>query len=499
MQTDETSVLGIKAAAETNSLLSLYDLIRHLILSVLGSSFFSLRLTSAIASLLSVLFFYFFSKQLFEMIHNSVTPNVRDYTKHALITTAVFSTNRIFLTFARINHATALQLLLTILTYFWFLKMISSIRSEREKTFAKLSLTTIYTTLCGLAVGVELNTYTSGPLIPIVIVVSYLTFLLLRFLFDKEQRFKKFVAVTPYLLIIALSALVTALPRIVMYFLPGTGGLDRAAEVSIFQEAGQSKEILIWALLGNFKKVIKMFYYQGELTGKHNYFGLPVFDYASWWLFLVGIIYLLFVTVETRFNALRRRDGAPFAVTQGKFSVSVSHLFTLFFLLTALGIPLLANLFTRPSDVPSFLRSYPFIIPLPIFITLGFMFIWKQVKIIRPTMILVLSYVLAFGPYTYFNYQVKYLNTRGWLEATSAEVLPYGIPYEQMIEQKKIYENAYNKYLQAVEQNKDFSKPFCIEQNIAEEWSIYFGNENSCRPTKHSIQMDIYGDIVKVE
>jgi len=447
MQTDEASIIGVKLVSLGLQYFTWNDLLQHLSLSVFGSSFFALRLPSALASLLSVVVFYFFAKEIFKT------------GKWAELAALIFATNRLFLAFSRITHATALQLLFTLLAYLFFFKLLNSKR--------KL----LYAVLCGLNLGVEIHTYTSGLLMPLVIGFGMLAVLLLRK--DRSE-------LLPYFLVVITTSFVAGLPRIIMYFLPGKAGLDRASEVSILSQIHQNN-LLLSALKENARKIIKMFYFQGELTGKHNFYGLPVLNPAAWLLFVVGAI------SSTYSSCIR--------VSIREYKKVVIFIFLIF----ALGVPLLANLITRPSDVPSFLRSYPFIIPIPIFITFGIKYVWERVKIIRPTLIFLTLFTVCFGPYVYFFHQAKYLNTRGWLEAVEPEIIPYNLTLEQMKQRAHIYSESYNKYLQVVENGNDFSKPLCLDNGtIDKNWAIFFGSKNLCDKAHHTIQIDERGDITSI-
>lgn len=463
MQTDEAAVSTVKLVISGLQYFTWNDLLQHLALSGLGASFLALRLAPALASFLSVAVFYFFATEIFAFREAAYSP-LREKTKlrvYPLLATLLFATNRLFLTFARVTHATALQLLLTLLSYLFFFRLLNNKRKP------------LYALLCGLCLGVEMHTYTSGPLIPLVIGLTMLLVLAV-----KKDRLK----LLPYFLAVITTAALAGAPRIIMYFLPGRAGLDRAVEVSIFQQAGRSLELLIWAFEENLKKIIHSFYLQGELNGKHNFYALPILDPAGWLFFVVGGISSLYLTC---INTLKKNFGG---------------LVLFGFLFFALGVPLLANLFTRPSDVPNFLRSYPFIIPISIFVTLGIKYIWERVKIIRPTLVLLTVFTVCFGPFVYFFHQTKYLNIRGWLETVEPELMPYHISLEEMKTRDHIYSEAYNKYLQAVENGADFSRPLCLDNGtIDKDWVIFSGSENPCEETTHAIKIDSNtGDILEV-
>lgn len=360
---------------------TLYFYILLLSLKTFGTTVFALRLPAAIFGVLSVIVFYLILKKVFQENKNITVKRYLPF-----IITFVFLTCRWFINFSRFSFEPAFLLFLELTSIYFLLKSF--------RTFKWNSLV-----LSGTFAGLAFNSYTPGRifvLLPLFFLLVHSSWSTTR---NRASNLKKLLYfIIPFLLIITPLIYQLSIikdPRIDQLF------FWRNHEMTI-----QEKVNGTWQ---NITSLTSMFFFKGDMNGRHNYPGKPALNPIMAGLFILGLILSL-----------------------KKWQDKDNQLFLIYFL-----ISMFPSLAIYPWENPSMLRTFTVIPSVVYFIGIGLTNILtfiKNSKHFNNLGLIVISLLVFFSSIyelrTYFKYQAKVFES-------SFEIKH---PLEKAIKMKNVYE-----------------------------------------------------------
>lgn len=332
-----------------------------------GISKVALRLPSAISGVLDPIIFYLVLRQFFTLIKR------KDAEPWSLLIALLFMTSRWYFNFARFGFEATFLLVWELLSLFFILYYANT----------KRSLPLI---LSGVCSGLSYNSYQPGRLFFLI----PLTFLLFEgfrfrgfatFIQDSIKHtlsiWKQLVSfAVPFILVVApLTIYLSIHPDIRMYqlFYPDNHETALITKIAWFGED-------VW-------KTFAMFFFKGDMNGRHNYTGKPALNPISGILFVVGLV-----------MAFRsRKDNRSW----------------IFFFWLALS--LIPTLLTYPWENPNMLRTITVTPAVAFFSGIALMWMYERLKTIHvkgEVLLIALLFLLAAASVayelrTYFMYQSK--------------------------------------------------------------------------------------------
>jgi len=225
-----------------------------------GIEILSLRLVSVIVGSLCCIAFYFLLKHIFK---NS---------KYALFGSFLISTSRWHITFSRVAFLGMLSILIIVLCFYFYLKMLD----EKRTGFAIVT---------GLAGGLGLYAFTTSYFLIIFI------FLHNFFIFFKSP--KNFIKNNLKLFLIFLFAFLIATMPLFVYSLTNYQDFTaRAKDVSILNDIKNEKSFM--PVIRNIYRYFLTFNFAGDYNGRHNLYKKPLLDEISAVLFVLGFLISIF-------------------------------------------------------------------------------------------------------------------------------------------------------------------------------------------------------------
>lgn len=338
---------------------TLYFYIILLSFKIFGVNTFALRLPSAIFSILSIIIFYLILKMIYEKEKNQF---IKKY--FPLILSFVLITLRWFFNFARFAFEAPFLLFLELLSVYFFIKAIND----------KKNLLIIFS---GIFAGLAFNSYTPGRIF----------FLLpLGFLFFRLKKEKKFFI--KKLLIFIIPFIITITP-LTNYLL--TNKDHRIDQLFFWKNHQLTLEEKINGTIQNINSLFLMFFYKGDINGKHNYPGKPALNP------LLAIFVFLGILIALK-NFLKKENF-------------YDRFFLIYFILSLIpSIPI------YPWENPNMLRTYTVIPSLIYFIANSLSYLIKdfpydKIKINKKIVYFVIFLMIFLSSFyelrTYFYYQKK--------------------------------------------------------------------------------------------
>lgn len=344
-------------------------------LNTFGINIFALRLPSALFGVINVVLVFLVFRKVFEDkrlkkdVHEEKGSHKNNYWLMynisspdfiAFIIAFIFATLRWNINFARFSFEATLVLLLELCSVVCFLYF-----RDKKKLW--------YLGLSGIFAGLAYNSYTPGRLF----------FLLPLGLLVYDIGFKNFFKKN------TLIFLATYLLPCIILMMPLTIYLSQHPDIRINQLSYFHNPKLSFpekfSYLGeNIWKNIGMFFWEGDLNGRHNYPGKPIMNPLLGLLFVSGIIYSL----------IKKRT------------------FYFLFFVGYFILGLIPTLLTYPQENPNHLRAFTLIPSVLFFIgcavsgVLGQPFIKNKLIIIAGIMILITASAL-YELRTYFIYQTQ--------------------------------------------------------------------------------------------
>lgn len=316
---------------------------------LLGENIVSDRIGSAVFGFFVLPFFYFFLKDNFNK-------------RVALISVVLLGTSHLWLALSRVG-VTYTQSTFFILAVFFIL--FKAVKTNRK----------IYFVACGLLFGLSMYSNYAVRVIPFLVLAFFINYFL------KRDKFKKKLINS---FIFFIFAIITFLPQGIFYLQNPERFSSRQKSIYIFSEIGRSwtnynmsdSEIL----LEQTKKTFNVF--AGDNSTQYGYRG-KLFDYASIFFFLAGIIYSLSKIKEFKYQ------------------------FTFLWILLAITGQILTTI-PPPIFLPRFVIGLPMVY---FFISVGIIFILDIFKKFRVNkyhihiILVIIIFMLAF-----YNFSVYFLD-----------------------------------------------------------------------------------------
>ncbi|MCB0239025.1 MAG: glycosyltransferase family 39 protein, partial [Anaerolineae bacterium] len=228
---------------------------------LLGVGVVQMRVVAALAGVLTVLAFFFLGRDLYGR-------------RAALVGTALLAASRWHLTFSRIVYELILQPLAMILLAMFMLR---ALRTGRRRYWA----------LAGVALTFGMNTYTAFRVMPFV-VAAFLIFWLVRVLIVDRASLRHDIE---GMALMAGAALVSVVPLGVYTVQNWQVFTSRIQHISVMREVEQLGSMQ--PVIGNLKKTLTMFNWQGDQAALNNLPGAPMLDTVVAILFVLGLAYAL--------------------------------------------------------------------------------------------------------------------------------------------------------------------------------------------------------------
>ncbi len=332
---------------------------------IFGVNNFALRFPSAFFGVLSVLAFFLLIKSL------KLPSRLSD--KLLLFAPVFLATQRWFFNFARFGYEATFLLLLELLSLAFLFRYIN--KSKKKALF-----------LSGVFTGLTYNSYAAGRiffLLPAIILALHL--------YKKRKVKDLYLWITPlFLLTLPLN----------LYFL--TQGTEiRAKQQIFFLDPNLNLQEKMNFLYQNIKNYILMFFYKGDINGRHNYPGKPALSFIQIPLLLAGLLF-----------AFKNRK-----------KISQALLLFLLWSIFSLFPPLL----TYPWENPNMLRTFTLTPTLSFLFSLSIFFISdyiakKNPKNIWFIFVAIALFNLVYELRTYFVFQ-KQVFKYAFIEITPLEKL----------------------------------------------------------------------------
>lgn len=327
-------------------------------IKIFGINNFALRLPSAISGVVAVFVFYFLVR--------------KTKFKFPLIVTLLFLTSRWFFNFSRFAFEASFLLMLELISLNFLLKGIAE--------------GLIYLAGAGFFSGLAFNSYTPGRIF----------FLLPLFVLLYQKKAKKLSgrAFSLGLLLFLLPFLITSAP-LASYLLEHPD--ERVNQLFFWKNEELTLQEKITDTITNVKSLFLMFFWQGDLNGRHNYPGKPALNPFLAILFFFGVI------IALRIVKKRRETD--------------KKLFSLIFLVY-LFLSLFPSLAVYSWENPNMLRTYTALPSVFFFIGLSLETILEKLKNPKeitlkaayPTIILFLILSSFYEIRTYYKYQIIVFN-----------------------------------------------------------------------------------------
>ena len=298
-----------------------------------GNRPWSLRLASALIGILSIPLFYRFAGDLFQEKGKTLA--------HAAGVTAMAGMAFLYwhLSLSRVVLRAIFLLPLMIAAYLLFWR---GWRQNRPWLFVG----------SGIALGLSQYTYLPARLLPLPLIL----FAAIQSLVEwrkKKLPFKSLLQrpqIYGLLIVGGVSFLLFA-PLAIYFTNHPNFFLQRVSSATIGQENEPAAAAMTTIFDGNARKVLAMFSFQGDLNGRHNLPGRPVFDFVSSILFFIGLLVALTGIKKPR------------------------HQFILLWLAVMLTPTLLS------TEAPHFLRAVGALPPILLLLTSGMIFLIDRLKI----------------------------------------------------------------------------------------------------------------------
>lgn len=360
---------------------TLYFYILLASLKTFGINTFALRLPSAVFGILSVIMFYFIIRLSFR--NSPIT----------YLLSLVFLSSRWLINFSRFSFEPTFLLFLELTSIYCFLKAKTPFRVKfLNNLFYEKTVSGIFLILSGLFAGLAFNSYTPGRiffLLPLIFIILYK----MKSLNDKIKNILLFL--TPFLivitpLIISLSSIKDT--RIDQLF------FWRNHEMTIRQK--------VTGTVQNTISLTSMFFYKGDMNGRHNYPGKPALNPILLGLFVFG----LFRSIKNYKNKL--------------------NIFFIFYFIISMApsIPI------YPWENPSMLRTFTVIPSVVYFIGQGIITLRESRFFIKRKMTIIIILILFSSLYelrTYFKYQAKVFESSFEITHSLEKAIKMENPYEK--------------------------------------------------------------------
>jgi hypothetical protein len=238
--------------------------------AILKPSVATLRLIPAIFGFLTIFFLPCCVIQLDKLLSRNKKSNQTKYIYIAAITSACFLAGSLWhINFSRIAFRAILDPFFAVVS---ILLLCTSIMKKENILLA------IFT---GFILGLGVYGYGSYKfLLPIVTII----------LFIGVKRYKSFKPI----IYILISSFVVMFPLLRMIFMEPEMYFSRLSQVSVFGLENPVAEFLI-----SLKKLILMFFSQGDLNSRHNFNGLPQLHVVALFFLIVELLYLSLTTIFT--------------------------------------------------------------------------------------------------------------------------------------------------------------------------------------------------------
>jgi 4-amino-4-deoxy-L-arabinose transferase-like glycosyltransferase len=343
-----------------------------------GINVFALRFPAAVFGILSIILFYLIIKEFkhFELL-------IKKYNILPFLLTLILLTSRWFINFSRFSFEPTFLLFLE-LTSIYFL-----LRAMIPKAVSSFNLI-----ISGIFAGLAFNSYTPGRIF-FLLPLGFLVFKLVNSLTRKLNN-----KIVEYLLYFLISFIIIIIP-LTSYFL--THQDSRIDQLFFWRNHEMTIQQKVSGTLQNISSLSFMFFYKGDMNGRHNYPGKPALNPILAGLFLIG----LFISLKNY-----RKDFNIFFIAYFLISVAPS-------------IPI------YPWENPSMLRTFTMIPSLVYFIGIAVVNLSKKIKPRFYFLIFLVIFLSSFYELrTYFKYQSKVFES-------SFEIKH---PLEKAIKMKNVYE-----------------------------------------------------------
>lgn len=365
LQLDKTGYVPYSTYATGHATFYFYIIL--LSFKLIGISKVALRLPSAISGVLDPVIFYLALRQFFLFAKR------KDASLLSLIVAIFFLTSRWYFNFARFGFEATFLLFWELSSLYFILKYMNAKRN-------------VFLVLSGVFAGLAYNSYQPGRLfflIPAAIMLfdgfsfRNIGASLKNIFHNKTGVWKKIsLFLLPFVLVVLpLTIYLTVHPDIRMYqlFYPGNHETALSTKISWFGED-------VW-------KTVGMFFFKGDMNGRHNYTGKAALNPIFSLMLIVGMIV-----------AIRKRKEIP------------SWVFGLWLMLS-----LIPTLVTYPWENPNMLRTVTATPTVAFFSGLAIMWALDRIKHfhnwLRNTLfiliIVVASISVIYEIRTYFLYQSK--------------------------------------------------------------------------------------------
>ena len=280
-----------------------------ILFKLFGASVITLRLPAVIAGALTIVGIYLLTKELLQK------------RRPALIAAFLFSASFWAIDFNRISFRANLLPLVLVFSFYLLFK---GLRQNKKILLA----------LSGAMFGLGLHTYIAFRIAPLIIII-----LALPLIFTKKYPIKQ---LSKYFAIFLVSALITALPLIIIFINHPELWSERTSSLSLFAQATSPIRFISIFIINSVKSLFQ-FNIWGDQNWRHNYPPLPILDFITCILFLGGVI----ISLKTCINSLKKFSQTKKLPEEAIVST---------FLISWLLIMLLPEILTV-GEVPHALRS----------------------------------------------------------------------------------------------------------------------------------------------
>lgn len=325
---------------------------------IFGINNFALRFPAAFFGVLNIVIFFLIVKKIFFFSNYQFL--ITNYFSFFL--SLIFLSSRWYFNFARFAFEATFLLFLELLSILFFFLFLN----DKKKYFLPLSF---------LFAGLSFNSYTPGR---IFFLLPLMGFFLSQYQNKKkeEKRFGRLIALSLFLFLVIISPLSIYLIRnsdirFQQQFFLGNSDLNFFDKLKFLVE--------------NIFKTILLFFWQGDVNGRHNYPLKPALNPLLFSFFVFGLILSL-----------------------KKWKNFYNQFFLFYFFLS-----IIPTLMTYPWENPNMLRTFTVLPSVIFFIGRGveFLFKLKIRKRIKKFLILIILFLFFLSSFyeirTYFKYQAK--------------------------------------------------------------------------------------------
>jgi len=375
---------------ENNGREGLFVWLIHFFFSAFGISIASLRFTSAVFGILTVLGLYLLTKEMFRLFFDEKKTEIIALLSAFFLSISFWHTN-----FSRIGfRAILVPFFLVFSFYFLF-------QSFRKKSYVR-------TIIAGIFFGLGFYTYIAFRFSVLLLLILLAC---LWIVFRKKSAQKTFIIISSLFL---LTTFLVALPIGIYFIGHPQYFVSRAVGISVFNQENPVKATIESAIKHAFS-----FNFSGDKNWRHNISGRPELFLPIGILFLMGLFYSLFEI----FQSIFKKNWLQFSLY--------------LFLISWWAIMMLPGILTY-EGIPHSLRIIGSIIPAYIFAAVGFFVLWelflKATKINQrkayyqslAVILIVLAIPLILLAYkSYFIVWAKNPNTRGAFTRNLVEIGRY--------------------------------------------------------------------------